>query len=348
MVALLEADIAANVKNLQAQQDADGWISAADLFARGIDTIPTLIEIVPKYGIAVIAGSSDTGKSSFLRHFGLCIVSGRDFLGWPINATYGRVLYVSTEDDEEAMTPLIRKQAKAMGLTADDMQGFNFLFDTDNLLVKLDKRLTREPVDVVFLDCFSDLFGGDTNKDTAVRGFMEDFRMLAAKHKCLMFFLHHTGKGKEDFTPSKNNLLGSRAIEAKSRLAIELKTDNADPDTKHLCVVKANYLPAKYKQESYDLTFSDDLIFTSLGSRTPFERLQKVSNRVVERYGQIIELKEQGKTYEEIGAEIGCSKGNVSKIMKKTETAFPCFHPLGNGNGNKEKTDVNDDAELPF
>ncbi len=53
--------------------------SGKELFDRHIEYIPTLLDpIFPKKGIILLAGSSDTGKSSFLRDFSIAIAEGRN------------------------------------------------------------------------------------------------------------------------------------------------------------------------------------------------------------------------------------------------------------------------------
>ncbi|HET6557897.1 MAG TPA: AAA family ATPase, partial [Prolixibacteraceae bacterium] len=80
------------------------FINGRELLEKGLSEMPALIEpILPKVGLAAVTGSSDTGKSSFLRHLALAIVLGdEEFLGFRINSTHQSVVYVATEDDEDA------------------------------------------------------------------------------------------------------------------------------------------------------------------------------------------------------------------------------------------------------
>ncbi len=49
------------------------------------------------------------------------------------------------------------------------------------------------------------------------------------------------------------------------RLVIELRSDQLDPSLKHLCIVKGNYLPPEFKQQSYVLHFDQQMNLTSTG-----------------------------------------------------------------------------------
>ena len=258
-------------------------ISAAELMSRQIEEVPCLVEpILPKTGLACIAGSSDTGKSSLLRYLCMCVVSGKtDFIGFQIQAEHKRAIYVSTEDDETIIAHLLSKQNRDLQEELTNFEGLHYVFNTEELVGTLDGILTEQRADLVCIDAFTDIYRGDMNMSNQVRVFLNDYSQLGQKHQCLILFLHHCGKSTDDKKPSKHNLLGSQAFEAKMRLVMELRNDRTDNTVKHLCIVKGNYLHADHKNDSYRLQFTDNMTFVSTGERTPFENLAKnVSNRM--------------------------------------------------------------------
>ena len=263
-----------------------------------IEQIPCLIEpILSKTGLACIAGSSDTGKSSFLRYLCMRVVSGKsDFLGFPIHAEHKRAIYVSTEDDETAIRVLLHKQNEDLREEVTNLDGLRFVFETENLLQNLDEVLTRYPADLVCIDAFTDIYRKSMIESNQIRCFLQDYSQLGQKHQCLMLFLHHCGKRTEDYMPSKNNLLGSQAFEAKMRLVMELRNDKADNTVKHLCIVKGNYLPADHKNESYCLLFTNNMTFVNTGERIPFEKLIKTASDRMPDFGQAGEDREHLKS----------------------------------------------------
>ena len=317
------ATIAAEQEQLMKKQsETSKSISAMELLSRGVDNIPCIVEpILHKIGLACIAGSSDTGKSSLLRYLCMCVVSGKsDFLGFAIHAEHKRAIYVSTEDDETAISYLLRKQNRDLLNEPSELEGLRFIFDTENLLQTLDKTLTKQPADIICIDAFTDLYGGRMNESNQVRGFLNDYSQLAQKHKCLVLFLHHCGKRTEELEPSKHNLLGSQAFEAKMRLVMELRSDVLDDNLKHLCIVKGNYLPADAKKESCQLRFTDNMTFINTGERVPLGSLAKAvtDNAEKEKYERAIQLQSQGRTLEEIASVIGYrNRGGVSKLLKR-------------------------------
>jgi RecA-family ATPase len=176
---------------------------------------------------------------------------------------------------------------------------------------------------MVIIDCFSDAYGGDLKDTQKIRTYLHPFQELAQKHQCLILFLHHTGKRTENYEPSKNNLLSGQGFEAKMRLVIELRADLMNPNFRHLCIVKGNYLPASYKKESYVLKFDEqNFTFTNTGERTPFELLikQVESDNGKAKFEQASELKSKGYTYDQIAEQLGfSSKGTISKLFDKAE-----------------------------
>lgn len=313
-------------------------VTGEHLLKMGIVKVPTLIDpIFQKIGLAAIAGSSDTGKSSFLRQLAIAICTGeKSFLGFPIDAQHQSAIYVSTEDDETAIAYLLNKQNKGKGYLNSAYKNLRYIFDTTNLLEQLDKRLTQRKADLVVIDAFTDLYSRSMNQSNEVRTFLNDYSQLAQKHKCLIVFLHHTGKRTDELAPSKHNLLGSQAFEAKMRLVIELRTDHNDSDIRHLCIVKGNYLPSELKQESYVLQFDENMLFHSTGERVSFESLAKTTDDKADKLQQAKELRDQGHTVQSIADELGVQKGTVSKWLKKMRVSSDVSESF---RGNTEETE---------
>jgi len=276
-----------------------------ELLNMNVTHLPSLVEpIMPKTGVIGIAGSSDTGKSSFLRQLAMAIVGKEpDFLGFRINAQYNRVIYISTEDDRVSMAYLLKKQM-ANQQQRVDFHDIGFIFDTEKIISKLQGVFAKGGrVDCIIVDAITDLYGGDMNQSNKIRSFINDFSNLAEKYQCLIIFLHHTGKRTENAMPSKDNILGSQGFEAKMRMVIELRRDYDDPNIRHLCIVKGNYLSEDFKQQSFVLEFGDDLRFTNLNRRVPFTLLMKKDANAIENAeakSRAIELRIEGKSIRQI------------------------------------------------
>jgi len=315
-----------NIKQIEERFPSDsadsGEITGEMLLNRNITEIPSLLEpLLPKVGLACLAGSSDTGKSAFLRQLSMSVSAGLDnFLGMKLNTKYHSAIYVSTEDDETANAYLLSRQNQKLGISPSALGGLRFIFDCEDVVLELDKRLTARPADLVVVDCFSDLYIGSMNESNQVRLFLNRYSQLANRHQCLVIFLHHCGKRTENIMPSKHNLLGSQAFEAKMRLVLELRNDLSYISYKHLCCVKGNYLSADYKTESIKLHFSEALTFAETGERVPFENLVPYSTDKKGKYEDIMKLKNEGYTLAEIAQIVGYKdKSGVSKFISNYE-----------------------------
>jgi len=295
----------------------DGVFNAADLINRQIEAIPCLLEpILPKVGLVGLAGSSDTGKSAFLRQLAVSVCAGdNEFLGWHIKPEHKRAIYVSTEDDDLAISFLLNRLNKEKRLEPEQYSGLQFVFETGDLLTKMENLLTIAPVDLIIIDAFSDLYGRSMNDSNQVRTFLNEYSQLAQKHRCLVIFLHHTGKRTEDLPPSKHNLLGSQGFEAKMRLVIELRNDHNEADKRHLCIVKANYLPKEYKTESFILSFNENLIFSKTNERRIFDELRPENKTDLKNAVKKLEI--DGLTQAEIAKKMKISQTTVSRYLRE-------------------------------
>lgn len=253
--------------------------SGFNLFKFEFDEIPKILDpIFPEVGIVSLVGSSDTGKSTFLRQLGLSIAIGLDsFLGYKISTKANRVIYVSTEDDPTSTSIVIKRQIKGISkhieIDESRLNNIKFIFDCDlaanskrNLFDLLDYDLSTIGADLIIVDAFTDLFNGDLNSSPRVREFLNIFSKIAKTYNCLILFLHHTGKRTDRFTASKDNVLGSQAFEAKMRVLLELKQYPNDDSKRTITITKGNYISSDVKKYSKILKFDEeDLLFYEIG-----------------------------------------------------------------------------------
>lgn len=297
-----------------------------ELINNNITEVPMLISpLFHQVGMASIFGSSDVGKSSLARLICILVVLGYNIEGFEVKAIFNRAIYVSLEDDLQAISPLFKKQVKALGLKASQLKAIDFIFYSDNIIDELDQRLTKDPADLVVIDPYSQVCSKDMYKANEVRDVLGEYQRLAIKHRCLIIFIHHTRKTGESLNPSKNNALGSQAFEAYLRLLIEVKSNINNPHKKHVCVVKGNYVPTEFKRDSFDFEFTDDLIYKSLGTRTPFDRLDIPESKICDlkqEYDKINEMKEKGMSLRDIAKEFRVSHSAISKKIASYEKKF--------------------------
>lgn len=302
-------------------------IKASEILQMGIKEYPTLVEgILPIKGVAALAGSSDLGKSYLLQQLSVAVASGeKNFLGFKLNIQKEGALYISTEDDDFAMSIRLQNLSKPENMKG--MERLKFIFDSSNLLQVIHQELKETPCSLVVIDAFADVFRGQLNDTVSVRQFIDPFKSLAQRHDCLIIFNHHCGKHNQYKIPSKDNLLGSQGFESSMRTVMELRQDLNDINKRHLCIVKGNNVGPEAKGQSFELNFDFKSGFYSTGARVPFEQLvmnNKVSKMDIPK--RVIELKSEGASIREIaeklnkeGIEIGKTK--VGDILRTTPSA---------------------------
>lgn len=252
--------------------------------------------IFPKTGTAVLAGMPDTGKSQLARQTCIQTALGeKTFLGFELNPVHNRAIYVATEDNIDATRYLVSKQFK--GLEKDAVENLRFIFaDTmkqKEIIKTLNKELSLHPADLVVIDSFGDIFlGTDTNNNMLMRNTVKLFDKIAKEHNCLVLFVHHINKSAYGQSPSQQNIQGGAGLVQKVRLALQL-TDGGN-DIRYLSVVKGNYCPKIYKDNSFVLSFSEEtFLFSSTGKMIPkadigsYSRKGSDSNTKVEKSNKL-------------------------------------------------------------
>lgn len=313
-----------NIPNPDYSKILSGIETGYDVFKSDKEEIPKLLEpFFQKVGLASVVGSSDTGKSSFLRQLALSIVLKKDkFLDFKLNINHGSVVYVSTEDEFYSTKGSITKQLKELK-TADkeieNLKNLFFLFEFDYLIERLEFILNNSQIDLIVIDSFADVFTGDLNSNTKVREFLNAYNKLAIKYGTLIIFLHHLGKRSDYKKSSKDNIIGSQGFEAKMRSVLEIKSSKRINERK-LTLLKCNFLPSSYKNESYLLEFNSNLIFSNTNKKAQLEsREKKIQDPKIIKL--VTKLKNDGFTYRGISEElknnnIEISKSSIGAILK--------------------------------
>lgn len=301
--------------------------NAVELLSMGNLKPKYLMEpIFPQKGSAVLAGKPDTGKSQFARH--LCIaVSNRHakFLNFILSPIHYSAIYVATEDSKEATQFLVSRQLE--GLKEKEKDSLRFIFadtmEQKEIIENLDKELTKSPADLVVVDSFGDIFTGtDSNNSIAMRNTVKSFDKLAKKHNNLILFVHHINKGAYRQSPGQEHIQGGAGLTQKVRLALQLS--EGDGLIKYLSVVKGNYCPKSYKENSFILEFSEEhFLFKDTGNTIPTADIgvQPGTDTKEEKYYELVEIAKTMFSTKEL-----LSYGNLAKeycdiTNKSTPTA---------------------------
>ena len=270
---------------------------ADELKNQEITEIDYLVDrLIPRGTLCSLVGESDTGKSSILRQLAVSVAYGDDtFIGFKLNENYQNVVYVSTEDNEMSTSAWLNKYLGEDTIDNEVLSKLKFLFITENLYDNIRKVVSENCLDLLIIDCYTDVFEGSMNDSNIVRSFLTKYNNLVNQYGVTIVFLHHTKKSSEGMKPNKNSILGSQGFEAKMRSVMMLTKDKDDVSLRHLCVVKNNYLSPKEKNFSYVIKFNDDQSFESTGKRVNFDDLDNPAYLQVAK-----DLRSQGKSLNEI------------------------------------------------
>ena len=270
---------------------------ADELKNQEITEIDYLVDrLLPRGTLCSLVGESDTGKSSILRQLAVSVAYGDDtFIGFKLNENYQNVVYVSTEDNEMSTSAWLNKYLGEDTIDNEVLSKLKFLFITENLNDNIRKVVSENCLDLLIIDCYTDVFEGSMNDSNIVRSFLTKYNNLVNQYGVTIVFLHHTKKSSEGMKPNKNSILGSQGFEAKMRSVMMLTKDKDDVSLRHLCVVKNNYLSPKEKNFSYVIKFNDDQSFESTGKRVNFDDLDNPEYLQVAK-----DFRSQGKSLNEI------------------------------------------------
>lgn len=256
------------------------FFTATELISMDIEKVPTLWNpFLPLRGLAGLTGSSDTGKSTFLRQLAMSVCTRqKEFLGYPLTVRSGNVLYVSTEDDKETTAASLGIQsAKA---AKEKFQNLHFLFDCMDLIPKMETYLKSNPTDLVILDVWSDTFIGNPNSWVDIRQNLNKIKHIADTQNTLILILHHSVKNSEKSNPDKAKLNGSQALEAKLRSLLELR-NGKQFNERVMYVLKNNSMPRDIKEQGLILNLDDKTrLFSYSGEKVSISQNTDNSNGV--------------------------------------------------------------------
>jgi RecA-family ATPase len=300
-----------------------------ELLELDVTEIPFLVEkLIPKESITFIAGSSDVGKSLFYTQLALLLIlDKKEFVGLKINSKHKRVIIVSTEDGAVAISSRIRKQLNGATIETSIRKRMIVLTTSTNLESRIEKLLKEQNTDLVVIDAFADVYGGDINTSNQVRAFLNNFTRLAREYKCAVLIVHHIGKGKEKQGASKSHLLGSVGIEGKARQVIILSQPDLHSSKRHLSIVKGNYVSVEDKKktivldfDSKTLTYNKSEVMYKVGEDIPKQKqTKKGRKRDPELVAKARKLRNEGAKLEAIAKVVGKDKSTVSRWLNEPQ-----------------------------
>ncbi|MER9421673.1 AAA family ATPase [Mesorhizobium sp. M0317] len=235
-------------------------VSLADFDGQTVPPRQFIVEgMIPDRNVTDLSGDGGTGKSILALQASVAIVTGTEWLGFPV--VPGRVLYVSCEDEMDE----IRRRAEALCRQREitfkhlrDLYIIDLTTADGTELAALDKgklsltvvfagleeKIAELRPKLVILDTRADVFAGDEVNRSQVRGFVKALRRLCFQYDLAILMLSHpsltgmsSGSGQSGSTAWGNSV--------RSRLYLDRPKGSdgsiVDPDLRVLSTKKANY-----------------------------------------------------------------------------------------------------------
>ena len=111
--------------------------------------------------------------------------------------------------------------------------------------------------------------------------------------------------------------MGSAGIPAGARTMVEIKTKPSDPTLKYFCITKGNYHTEEQKEKAIEMKINDFLCFEATGKKVALAETVRSGNTSAneEKYFTIKQMREEGKTWKEIGESFNQSESTVRKFF---------------------------------
>lgn len=192
--------------------------------------------LIPRGGVAVLAGAGGTGKSSIAHE--LCVKAAIDYdpgeakpmwLGQPVNTehTKGICVYFSGEDGPaviNARAELFDPRGRANRVMFQRVE----FRDREETLPQFMRRLATMPdVPIMVIDPARKYLEGDENNSEVVSEFFEAIEEFAIKKKCAMIIVHHLEKAAKPTSCREilDLLRGSQVFIDRPRVVLGLYRD---------------------------------------------------------------------------------------------------------------------------
>lgn len=163
-------------------------------------------DLIPERSIGALVGVSGLGKSALLMQLGLCVASGKEFLG--ASTISGRVLYMDMENTVPDVKRITDQLCKHLGLGVCPGEFHVWSYANPPKGWANDKvfdMIKGYQPDLVIFDTITSLFPNIEKTNPDANQQIQRFRNTAARDKCSIMFSHHLRK--------PNDMLAQKFIE---------------------------------------------------------------------------------------------------------------------------------------
>jgi hypothetical protein len=159
------------------------------------ESIAYLVEgLLPAADVHIAVGDSGLGKTPWAYQLGLCVATGKPFLGHDVRQ--GRVLYFDFENGREEILGVCQSICGYLGIKSPPTD-FLVLQDNGNPPRPVDAIADNKPV-LVIVDTLRAFHPDAEGKNAESGRFLGELRRTARSANCAILLLHHIRKRKAD------------------------------------------------------------------------------------------------------------------------------------------------------
>jgi len=207
-----------------------------------------------------IIGSSKLRKSFFLLMLILCLAAGLNFLGWAVPRKR-RVLLVQLEIRDHHFHRRLKRMARAMGVTADDLGDRLHILNGRGMGVsgpegieRIQKAAMDFKPEVIAFDPLYKVTTGIENAAEDTKIILNCFDKLAEQTGAAVVFIHHDAKGSPGDRDIRDRGAGSNVLGRDYDACLTLTEHSQDPDAAVVEILLRNYRP----QEPFTIEWTED------------------------------------------------------------------------------------------
>lgn len=281
--------------------------------------------------LCILFADTNVGKSIVAVQIGNSISGGEQVAEFPCEAQNQLVLYADFELTDKQFHQRYSEEYQNPFLFDEKFHRANFETNTDifesglnreDLLIEsLEEQIVTQGFKVVIIDNLTYL-GTDNERAKEALPLMKMLKALKEKYNLSMLVLAHTPK-RDPYKPlCINDIQGSKMIANFCDSVFAIGQSAQGANLRYIKQIKVRAAEKRYGEDNVVICrlgkLSNFLGFNVIGFGQEFEHLQKRQKvNLDDRNQQIRNLKDLGKTNQEIADQFGLSESGIRKILKE-------------------------------
>ena len=283
--------------------------------------------------LCILFADTNLGKSILAVQIGNSISKGEQINGFKLETTKQPILYFDFELSDKQFenrysikfkqhysfdNNFIRVEINPDAFAPDNISNEDYLNHS------LERSITETGAKVLIIDNLTYL-KNETEKAKDALPLMKHLKALKNKYGLSILALAHTPKRDLSKPITRNDLQGSKMLMSFTDSSFSIGESHSDKNLRYIKQIKQRNTEQIYDAENVCVCQIDKphnfLLFEFVGFGKEWEHLKQHTEKDKENLNEkVSELKQQGRSLREIGAELGISHMKVSRILKDCNT----------------------------